>query len=209
MNVTPISDPYLPLHANACPMRWPLFLRLADDMLHISVYPFYRGNVSNTIRSCRLQRNPDDSSPLGPLSPIQHYRKYSWNGSRDTLHHGIEAEHHRWCHWKFVFFLFIIFIHCNRSIISSTYWHLLHIYFPRPTALTLALHSWHRARFWFRIKPQSANSLEHISHRKQLGCQLAAIALITRPITNSPHLLQHGANKTWKSRSQYFLPSNS
>jgi hypothetical protein len=67
-----------------------------------------------------------------------------------------------------------------------TYWHLWQTYLPRPTAFASALHSWHSARPWLRIKPWSASSLSHISQRKQRGCQLEFMALITRPITNSP-----------------------
>jgi len=74
----------------------------------------------------------------------------------------------------------------NICYVLNTYWHLWHTYLPRPTAFALALHSWHSARPWLRIKPKSANSLSHIWQRKQRGCQLEFMALITRPITNSP-----------------------
>lgn len=38
----------------------------------------------------------------------------------------------------------------------------------------------------FFTKPRSASSTSHSSQRKQPGCQLAFMALITRPMTNSP-----------------------
>lgn len=38
----------------------------------------------------------------------------------------------------------------------------------------------------FFTKPRSASSMSHSSQRKQPGCQLAFMALITRPMTNSP-----------------------
>lgn len=60
------------------------------------------------------------------------------------------------------------------------------MYLPSPTALAWALHSWQRALPWFLMKPRSANSLLQSSHRKQRGCQFEFIALITRPMTNSP-----------------------
>lgn len=90
-----------------------------------------------------------------------------------------------------------------------TYWHLWHIYLPRPWALILALHSWQTARPPLLTKPRSASSTLQISQRKQAGCQFWFIALITLPIINSPHLAQQGANNTWKSCSQYLRPSNS
>lgn len=90
-----------------------------------------------------------------------------------------------------------------------TYWHLWQTYLPRPCALSLALHSWQRARPPFLIKPKSASSMWHCSHRKQPGCQFWFIALMTLPMTNSPHFPQHGANSTWKSCSQYLRSSNS
>lgn len=40
------------------------------------------------------------------------------------------------------------------------------------------------------MKPRSANSLSHISQRKHRGCQLAFMALMTLPITNSPKQLK-------------------
>ena len=45
----------------------------------------------------------------------------------------------------------------------------------------------------FLTNPVSASSASHIWQWKQSGCHDVFIALITRPITNSPHLLQHGA----------------
>lgn len=38
----------------------------------------------------------------------------------------------------------------------------------------------------FFTKPRSASSTSHSSQRKQPGCQLVFMALITRPMTNSP-----------------------
>lgn len=38
----------------------------------------------------------------------------------------------------------------------------------------------------FLTNPESANPSLQISQRKQSGCQLACMALITRPITNFP-----------------------
>lgn len=82
------------------------------------------------------------------------------------------------------------------------------MYFPMAAALTFALQSWHNARPAFFMKPWSAKVSWHISHLKQLGCQLLFMALMTRPMMNSLHKPQQGANSTWKSCSQYFLPSN-
>ena len=39
---------------------------------------------------------------------------------------------------------------------------------------------------WFLMNPRSASSLWHISQQKHWGCHVAIIALITRPIMNSP-----------------------
>lgn len=82
----------------------------------------------------------------------------------------------------------------------------------------------------FLKKPMSAKAFEHSSQQKHSGCQLAFMALITRPTMNSSeihienwclhvqlcvhepdllHFPQQGAYRTWKSCSQYFLPSNS
>ena len=92
------------------------------------------------------------------------------------------------------------------------YLHFWHMYLPSAVALTLSLHSWHKARPktkkknmyifqdiklfeimfniyflpWFFMKPKSANSLWHISQQKHLGCQEAIIALMTLPTMNSP-----------------------
>lgn len=38
----------------------------------------------------------------------------------------------------------------------------------------------------FFTKPRSASSTSHSSHRKQPGCQLVFMALMTRPMMNSP-----------------------
>uniref|UniRef100_A0A6B0U8F3 Putative secreted protein n=1 Tax=Ixodes ricinus TaxID=34613 RepID=A0A6B0U8F3_IXORI len=83
------------------------------------------------------------------------------------------------------------------------------MYFPMAAAFSFALHSWQRALPAFLMKPWSASVIWQISQRKQLGCQLLFMALMTRPMINSPHLPQHGANSTWKSCSQYLRPSNS
>jgi hypothetical protein len=40
------------------------------------------------------------------------------------------------------------------------------------------------------MKPKSANSLWHISQVKHLGCQVAIMALMTRPTMNSPVITQ-------------------
>lgn len=74
----------------------------------------------------------------------------------------------------------------NEDNATSTYWHLWHMQFNNPSALMRALQVWQRARPPFLIKPASASSTLHSSQRKHEGCQLAFIALITRPITNSP-----------------------
>ena len=98
------------------------------------------------------------------------------------------------------------------------YLHFWHMYLPSAVALTLSLHSWHKARPktrkrkkiyfktsklfeilfeilfniyflpWFFMKPKSANSLWHISQQKHLGCQDAIIALMTLPTINSPEI---------------------
>ena len=88
--------------------------------------------------------------------------------------------------------------------------HFWHIYLPADVALTLSLHSWHKARPkkqqkkhcrifsmfllqllvlpWFFIKPKSASSLWHISQVKHFGCHEPFIALITLPTMNSPKI---------------------
>lgn len=39
---------------------------------------------------------------------------------------------------------------------------------------------------WFLMKPRSASSLWHISQVKHCGCQVDIMALMTRPMMNSP-----------------------
>lgn len=85
---------------------------------------------------------------------------------------------------------------------ASTCWHLVSLHTNK-----------HRASSFthlpiFLTKPVSARGASHSWQWKQSGCHDVFIALMTRPITNSPHLLQQGANSTWKSCSQYFRPSN-
>ncbi len=65
------------------------------------------------------------------------------------------------------------------------------MYFPEPTAFSRAIHSWHNALPWCRMKPKSASSFEHNSQRKHFGCQLAFIALITLPMMNSSANCNH------------------
>ena len=42
---------------------------------------------------------------------------------------------------------------------------------------------------WFLMKPRSASSLWHISQVKHCGCQVDIMALMTRPMMNSPEKL--------------------
>lgn len=53
----------------------------------------------------------------------------------------------------------------------------------------------------FFTKPRSASSTSHSSQRKQPGCQLAFMALITRPMTNSPG---RGETSAVRARSPHF-----
>lgn len=90
----------------------------------------------------------------------------------------------------------------------------------------------------FLTNPTSASTAWQMSQQKQSGCQLLFMALMTRPMMNSPwaqnkrtcqkissrdvcyhkygalqcrhlpHWWQQGAKSIWKSCSQYFRPSN-
>lgn len=60
----------------------------------------------------------------------------------------------------------------------------------------------------FFIKPWSARIVWQSSQVKHSTCQLLFIAFITRPDMKVLHFPQQGANRTWKSCLQYFLPSN-
>lgn len=98
----------------------------------------------------------------------------------------------------------------HRPIKNLCYKHFVHYHVPNPAGRAWVIIQYQSSthRHMFRTKPVSARGASQSWQWKQSGCQEVFIALITRPITNSPHLLQHGAYRTWKSCSQYFRPSN-
>ena len=72
----------------------------------------------------------------------------------------------------------------------KTYWHLWQTYFPSPFAFSRLWQGLHKALPAFFTNPVSASPQPQIWHKKQSGCQLLFIALMTLPTMNSSEIIK-------------------